>query len=200
MFKIYRVIRHRIGIDGEGVTSLVALSGCSLSCKYCLNARILKRGIVYEVSPEALLGDVLRDACYMIATGGGVCFGGGEPLLQYEAIAEFAKIKPDWMYITIETSLQATKEAVLSLLPYVDFWIVDIKTLDAELYRDYTGGNIDTMLDNLDILSEFALDKCQVRIPIIPNFKDKETALLEEKEIRKKGFTDIDVFEYIVRA
>ena len=31
------VSRHRLGTDGNGVTTLVAFHGCKLRCKYCLN-------------------------------------------------------------------------------------------------------------------------------------------------------------------
>ena len=30
------ISRHRLGTDGKGVTTLVALHGCPLRCKYCL--------------------------------------------------------------------------------------------------------------------------------------------------------------------
>ena len=33
--KIIGISRHRIGVDGPGVTTLVAFHGCTLSCKYC---------------------------------------------------------------------------------------------------------------------------------------------------------------------
>ena len=34
--------RHRLGIDGVGVTTLAAFHGCPLRCKYCLNHRCLE--------------------------------------------------------------------------------------------------------------------------------------------------------------
>ena len=30
------IMRHRIGIDGDGVTTLAAFHGCPLHCHYCL--------------------------------------------------------------------------------------------------------------------------------------------------------------------
>jgi len=33
--------RHRINVDGAGVTTLVAFHGCPLDCKYCLNPQAL---------------------------------------------------------------------------------------------------------------------------------------------------------------
>lgn len=197
MFRIYRVMRHRIGIDGEGITSLIGLTGCPLSCKYCLNKKVLESKREKDVSPRELLDTVIQDACYMIATNGGVTFGGGEPLLQYKDMIEFAKLKPCWMHLNVETALQAPAEAVEELLPYVDYWIADVKTLDASLYKEYTGKAIDTMLCGLDILAEHARDKCLIRVPIIPGFKDREKAIFEEQILKEKGFNNIDVFEYI---
>ncbi len=36
------IARHRLTIDGEGVTTLVAFHGCPLRCKYCLNPTSLQ--------------------------------------------------------------------------------------------------------------------------------------------------------------
>ena len=44
------IARHRLSIDGEGVTTLVAFHGCPLHCKYCLIAA--KQ--VYPAIPSAL--------------------------------------------------------------------------------------------------------------------------------------------------
>src|SRR5574344_2221516 len=74
--------RHRIGVDGAGVTTLVAFHGCPLSCKYCLNPQALSPKRVWKrFTPEELFHKVKKDDLYFRATGGGVTFGGGEPLL-----------------------------------------------------------------------------------------------------------------------
>lgn len=51
-FQVMEINRHRMRTDGKGVTALVALAGCPLSCPYCINAELLKdqRRIV-EMSP-----------------------------------------------------------------------------------------------------------------------------------------------------
>ena len=199
MFTICRIIRHRINTDGNGITSLVALPNCPLSCKYCLNAKALNEYIPYQYSEQELLDNLLQDACYMIATDGGVCFGGGEPLLQYKSIVEFSKIKPEWMKINVETSLQISKEAIIELIPYIDYWIIDIKTLDSDIYKNYTEGNIDQMLENLNLLAKEVPHKCKIRVPIIPNYKDNDIANKEAEQIKNLGFNNIEVFNYIIR-
>ncbi len=74
--------RHRIGVDGAGVTTRVAFHGCPLNCKYCLNPQALSpKGVWKRFSPEELFNEIKKDDLYFCATGGGVTFGGGEPLL-----------------------------------------------------------------------------------------------------------------------
>ena len=47
------ISRHRIGVDGAGVTTLVAFHGCPLSCKYCLNPQALSpKGVWKRFTPE----------------------------------------------------------------------------------------------------------------------------------------------------
>ncbi|MBO4381812.1 MAG: 4Fe-4S cluster-binding domain-containing protein, partial [Bacteroidales bacterium] len=47
--------RHRIEVDGEGVTTLAAFHGCPLHCRYCLNPRCLDANArVLRHTPESL--------------------------------------------------------------------------------------------------------------------------------------------------
>ena len=93
MARLLAVSRHRMATDGEGVTTLVAFHGCPLDCKYCLNPDC-KHGAerFRDVTPEALLDEVMIDNIYFLATGGGVTFGGGEPLIFAHFIEEFCLI------------------------------------------------------------------------------------------------------------
>jgi pyruvate formate lyase activating enzyme len=56
-FPLLALSRHRIGIDGVGVTTLVAGAGCPLSCAYCINKKLLcqaqKQISLREVSARA---------------------------------------------------------------------------------------------------------------------------------------------------
>ena len=70
-----------MGIDGEGVTTLVAGAGCPLLCRWCINKKILAEAPAENISPSELLERVRIDDLYFQVTGGGVTFGGGESLL-----------------------------------------------------------------------------------------------------------------------
>ena len=92
------IARHRLTIDGEGVTTLVAFHGCPLRCKYCLNPTSLQPDGVWEsYDCNQLYEEVRKDELYFLASCGGVTFGGGEPLLQSEFIRQFRQLcGPEW--------------------------------------------------------------------------------------------------------
>lgn len=196
--RIHGISRRRLGTDGRGVTDLVAMAGCSLACTYCLNGRLLAEGSTIEITAGDLLASVMQEACYFVGTGGGVTFGGGEPLLQGEGIKEFAALRPEWMSLSIETALQVPQDVVDALIPTVDLWIVDIKSLDQDVYRGYAHGSLSVALRNLEALMGVK-EKVLVRVPIIPGYKDEQTARAEAEALVKMGFERIDVFPYVVR-
>ncbi len=101
-FPLLGLSRLRMQTDGTGVTTLVAGAGCPLSCKWCINRRILSEKRAEFLSPQELFARVRCDDLYFRATGGGVTFGGGEPLLHAAFLAEFRALCPDWR-LTVET-------------------------------------------------------------------------------------------------
>ena len=123
------IARHRLTIDGEGVTTLVAFHGCPLRCKYCLNPTSLQPNGVWEsYNCNQLYEEVRKDELYFLASCGGVTFGGGEPLLQ-AGIVDFLRVIKDMGYsIKLDTNgsfPNKLKELVEEGL--VDYVAVDIK-------------------------------------------------------------------------
>lgn len=198
-FKIVAIGRHRIGIDGKGVTTLVVLSGCPLNCKYCINKELLTKSKVREHSQDWLIQKIMKDYCYYVATGGGVTFGGGEPLLQYKAISEFIDLMQGSIAVNIETSLNVDKQAVKSVLDKVSSLIIDIKDMDNGIYELYTGINNSKLLQNLEFIAkEEQQSKCKIRIPIIKGYNTEENVKISRKILEDMGFSEFDIFEYRV--
>lgn len=103
--KIMKIARHRMGIDGKGVSTLVAFWGCPLHCRYCINDFCHdSETSCEELSPEELVSRILVDELYFRMSGGGIVFGGGEPLLNFPFIIEVSKLLPRDIPIRIETS------------------------------------------------------------------------------------------------
>ena len=192
------IIRHRIGIDGEGVTTLAAFHGCPLLCRYCLNPSCHGPAEACRtLTPEQLYEEVRIDQLYFLATHGGVCFGGGEPLLRSDFIVRFRELcGPDWR-LTIETSLSVPLEKLKSVLPVVNYFIVDIKDLHPDIYQKYTGKPIDLLLDNLQYLSKhFPIQQVMIRVPLIPDYNTDDDREWSVAQLMSYGFQNFDRFCY----
>jgi len=193
--------RHRLTTDGEGVTTLVAFHGCPLHCQYCLNAQCLQAdGVWCRLTPGELYNEVEIDDLYFVATGGGICFGGGEPLLRSDFIKAFAEImNPEWK-LTIETSLNVPLENVKAIASLVQMWYVDIKDMNPDIYKAYGCKENKQVISNLQWLAANGYaDKVIIRLPLIPEYNTDEDRQRSQQQLEKMGFTNFDKFNYIVR-
>ncbi len=199
LYPLLAVSRLRMEVDGEGVTSLVAGAGCPLSCRYCINAEILKKP-PKQVTPQQLFDQVKCDDLYFQATGGGVCFGGGEALLHVEFIREFRKLCEGRWRIYAETSLHVSEDAVRLAAQCVDGFIVDIKDMNPDIYRRYTGKDAALAQENLRLLLELVgAERIVVRVPLIPEYNTKADQAKSLHALQNMGLYRIDVFSYVVR-
>ena len=193
--------RHRLTTDGEGVTTLVGFHGCPLHCEYCLNAQCLQAdGVWCRLTPGELYSEVEIDDLYFVATGGGICFGGGEPLLRSDFIKAFAEImNPEWR-LTIETSLNVPLENVKAIASLVQMWYVDIKDMNPDIYKAYGCKENKQVISNLQWLAANGYaDKVIIRLPLIPEYNTEEDRQQSQQQLEKMGFTNFDKFNYIVR-
>ena len=193
--------RHRLTMDGEGVTTLVGFHGCPLHCEYCLNAQCLQAdGVWCRLTPGELYSEVEIDDLYFMATGGGICFGGGEPLLRSDFIKAFAEImNPEWK-LTIETSLNVPFENVKAIASLVQMWYVDLKDMNPDIYKAYGCKENKQVVRNLQWLAANGYaDKVIVRLPLIPDYNTDEDRQRSQQQLEEMGFTNFDKFNYIVR-
>lgn len=200
--KLIGLSRHRIGVDGAGVTTLVAFHNCPLNCKYCLNPQALSpNGVWKKFSLEGLFKEIKKDDLYFRATGGGVTFGGGEPLISCNVILLFKKHCMDngknWK-INIETSLNVPEVFIDATERIIDHWIVDIKDMNPEIYKAYTECDNELVIKNLQHLIDNKA-KITVRVPLIPEFNTELNVENSIKTLRMMGITDIENFTYIIK-
>jgi Pyruvate-formate lyase-activating enzyme len=199
--KIIGIARHRLSTDGDGVTTLVAFHDCPLRCRYCLNPQSLgDGGRCREFSPEELYAETRIDELYFIATNGGVTFGGGEPCLRPQFIREFRELcGPAWQ-LNLETSLNVPSVNIETLLPVVNTLIIDIKDMNPDIYRNYTGQSNDLVLDNLRLIANAGRQSdCIVRIPLIPGYNTDTDREASRKALEVLGFDRFDLFTYQIR-
>lgn len=196
---IIGIDRLRINSDGVGVTTLVCFWGCPLRCQYCQNPQSwrTKTGI-RNITPLQLFQEVSIDKLYFFATGGGVTFGGGEPLLYPRFLKEFHEfVEGEWK-INLETSLNVPIESLQLIADCIDCFYIDIKDTNNEIYTRYTGKKNERVFANLAWLVEhIGEEKIVVRVPLIPDFNTISNVNDSIKFLKDKyKKITIDQFEY----
>lgn len=198
-FPLMALSRLRMGTDGQGVTTLAAAWGCPLRCGMCLNSRALRTDTpVKRVFPEEMYDMVKADDLYFQATGGGVTFGGGEPLMHAAFIRDFRKLCGGKWRLTAETCLNIPAENLEIAMECLDEFIVDVKDMDPGVYRRYTGMDNGPVIRNLErLLSRFDPEKVLVRVPNIPGYNTPEDVENSLHRLRRMGAKRFDVFTYV---
>ena len=200
LYPLLRLARLRMGTDGEGVTTLIAGAGCPLRCRWCINRELLLHEPPEPVTAEELLERVRIDDLYFRATGGGLCFGGGEPLLHAAFLRRFRALCPPEWKIWAETSLAVPEEQIRLISESVDQFVVDCKDLNPDVYSRYTGGEESLMESNLRLLlSSAGPERVRVRVPRIPDYNTPEDQARSAEKLRKMGVTKIELFDYVIR-
>lgn len=195
---IYGIERHRLLTDGKGVTSLVGFCGCPLNCKYCINPECHDIRKSKQYSPQSLYELLKVDDLYFQATGGGVVFGGGEPCLYSDFIFDFKSLCGSKWKIGIETSLNVSNGDIEKLKEIVDEWIIDIKDMNREIYKRYTGMPNEDVVKNIEYLvANINVDSITIRIPLIPNYNSEEKIMESKRILERMGLKKIDIFEYV---
>ena len=191
--------RLRFLIDGEGVTTLVCFQGCPLRCKLCINPYAISEENENAVksTPQKLYEKVKIDELYFLATGGGVTFGGGEPLLYPAFIKEFRALCGDAWHLCVETSLAVPWSNIKAVADVVDMFYFDCKDTDPAIYKEYTGKDNALALANIEKLAQLiSPEKITVRIPLIPGFNTEAHQQKSMAYFKKMGIKNFDLFTY----
>ena len=190
--------RLRMQTDGNGITTLVCFHGCPLRCKWCINPFSFAEDTKRELLTAQQLYDRVKiDDLYFRATGGGITFGGGEPLLYAPLLEEFRKIcGSDWQ-LYAETSLNVAWEQVEIAARCIDYFYIDCKDTNPAIYRSYTGKDNAPMLENLQkLLAIIGPERITVRLPLIPDFNTEEDRTAGRTLLESMGIRHFDPFPY----
>lgn len=169
---------HRIE-GGQHRHDPSACTGCGRCADACPSGAIQLCG--ETLTPDALMARLSRDAAYY-RRGGGVTFSGGECLLQPDfVLACCALCREAGIHTLLETALDVPPTVALSAAESADAFYVDIKHMDPDWHRRWTGAGNTRILDNLARLCERHGD-VTVRVPLIPGVNDDWENLLATAE------------------
>jgi pyruvate formate lyase activating enzyme len=130
-----------------------------------------------EKSVSDILGEIEKDLPFYKNSGGGVTISGGEPFGQPKLLIQLLQaLDRRGVNTNVETSLQARWRDIEKSLPYVDTYLADLKHVDREKLREYTGGDLDLILGNFRALDRHGANVV-VRVPVIPGFNDGNEAI-----------------------
>lgn len=123
--------------------------------------------------PE-ILDEIMQDKAYYDGSGGGVTLSGGEVLCQIPFAAQLAKAcKEQGISVALETNLNRPYEEMQPLLSFVDLVMCDIKLINDDAHKRWTGADNALVLENVKKLSDAGIPLI-VRTPLIPGATDDD--------------------------
>jgi pyruvate formate lyase activating enzyme len=156
----------------EGIAiDRVECIACGDCVAACPSGALEQLGASAEV--DALAAELIKDQAYYAASDGGVTLSGGEPTMQPDfAAALLQKLKAAGLNTALDTCGLCNRASLEALLPYVDLVLYDVKLLDPERHRQYTGQDNTRILENLRWLGEYiakiGAPRLWIRTPLIP--------------------------------
>ena len=210
-------IKHFALHDGPGIRQTVFFKGCPLRCVWCHNPESWSNNIQefrnirkigsqkFEVTEligkwytiEEVLSGIKKDIPFYNQSGGGVTFSGGEPILQHEFVAELAKkCKEQNIHTLLDTCGYAKYDHFQKINPFIDLYYYDVKHVNNEKHKRYTGVGTEFILSNLEKLITDNKN-IVIRIPIIPGFNNHENDIVEITKVLKDfGLNKLDILPY----
>jgi pyruvate formate lyase activating enzyme len=164
------------------VINRFACNGCGLCAEECPTTAMELLGKKWNV--HDLAGELVKDRAYFEQSGsdgnltGGVTLSGGEAALQADfCLALLQELKKRGISTALDTCGQVSQKVLATLLPYVDILLYDLKEIDSEKHKKFTGYGNEQILTNAIFAANYkkthAFPKTLwIRTPVIPGATD----------------------------
>lgn len=188
---IYDIKRFAVH-DGPGIRTTIFFKGCPLECWWCHNPesrnaeiectqKIIRaegRSFPTEIQTgkfwtvDELMAEISKDKIFMDESGGGITLSGGEPFLYSDFIEQLLDIlKLENIHTAIDTTGYVSNVLLSRLASKVNLFLFDLKHMNNDLHKKYTGVSNTIILKNLKYLHENNT-RMIVRYPFIPGIND----------------------------
>ena len=189
--RIFDIQRYSIH-DGNGIRTICFLKGCVLRCRWCCNPESQEYGIQTmmvqgkpktigrDVTVAEVMREVEKDRIYFRRSGGGLTLSGGESLCQPQFARDLLRAAKEAGIPTAMESMACAKYQVIEeILPYLDQYLLDIKHINPEKHREFTGRSNELMLENARKIASGGMTELSIRVPVIPTFNDTPEEIRE---------------------
>jgi len=165
--------------DGIPVTEKEKCILCGKCTEKC--PALAREMIGKKLTTEEVIKEIEKDLVFYEESGGGVTFSGGEPLGQSEFLeALLIRCQKKKIHTAVDTSGYISWEILSKISSKVDLFLYDLKIMDSERHKKYTGVYNEIILENLKKLSSVH-HNIFVRFPVIPGIND------DYQNIKKMG-------------
>ncbi len=182
--------------DDKPMTDPTLCDLCGECVAACLNnAREI---IGKRMTASEVMSEIEKDVVFYDQSAGGATFSGGEPLMQPEFLLELlSRCRKRGIHTAVDTTCHADTSVVERISQQTDLFLCDLKHMDPNIHRDFTGVQNDLILYNVKWLSD-AGKRTAIRIPIIPGFNDERNNIEATAEFVKSlnNVTRIDILPY----
>lgn len=148
-------------------------------CKLCGKCADFCSTTATEISgrietTQNILYIIQKETVFMDSSNGGVTFSGGEPLLQHKFLFELLdECGKKGIHRAIDTAGYIKTDVLLEAAKKTELFLFDLKMMDSDLHKKWTGVNNELILANLQKLAETGCE-INIRIPLIVSINDDE--------------------------
>jgi len=155
-------------------------TSCMKCTKICPSGALLASGETINI--KNAIKKLSLDQVFYEETKGGITISGGEPLFQSKFCILLADtLKKNGFNIVIETCGYGDWYHLEKLARLSNLILYDIKLINAELHKKYTGVNNSIILDNLKRLIKNNFN-VKIRVPIVPKINFSRKNIMEIAE------------------
>ena len=138
---------------------------CGRCTEECPAAALEMSGRAWPM--DELMAEVEKERGVMEDSGGGVTLCGGEPLMDLDyALRLLRELGRRGFHRTVDTTLFVHPDIVPAVAKECELFLVDLKTMDSEVHRKFTGVPNERILENIRLLSGLGA-RFFIRIPLI---------------------------------
>ena len=183
------------GEDGKALLDMSLCNSRTELSGICPSGALKTEG--KTISIEEALEIVQQDEIFYRGKGG-LTLSGGEPLAQEASVNLLKRAKEEHINTAVESCGLVPTQRLLDAAAYLNEIFFDVKSLNPEKHKEYTGVSNEQILYNLTELKKaYPEKKIKVRTPVIPGFNDSREELdAIENFLKSIGITDWEKLPY----